>query len=63
MTGDAFILSLDSFFEINGPTIDSKKIFVVVALVVCIKAFINSLSGDNTASSRRSASKTKCKVS
>ena len=56
----AFILSLDSSFVISGSTSDSKKIYDVVSCILHHAFFFDSLSSDNTACLRCSASKTKC---
>ena len=57
-----FILCLDSSFVISGSTADSKKICVVVSCILHKSPFFDSLSSDNTACLRRTASKTRCSV-
>ena len=58
----AFTLSLDSSFVISGSASDSKKIYGAVSCVLHYAFFFDSLSSDNTACLRRSASKAKCTV-
>ena len=52
-----FILCLDSSFVISGSTADSKKICVVVSCILHKSPFFDSLSSDNTACFRCTASK------
>ena len=58
----AFTLSLDSSFVISGSASDSKKIYGAVSCVLHYAFFFDSLSSDNKACLRRSASKAKCTV-